>query len=401
MHPVAPKRCVAYYTPLAVIVSFLIGSFLFPHSYSYTRDDGSYSYTRDWGPHAREFRVSESKIKHVCDTKEQQANARHVYNIGLNWCEEADWVSEWRKNVSQVNFTCVQIGCNKADDAVDMLRLFTKNEAVTQAKWKKQLVDFHEKWSSCTNGADSELARDLPEIGSYEHHCIEPMSDNFIGTSKAAKALGWDALGLKLSQYAVTSLARPSTVKFPRGKFQGAEAFGIDNDGLSLHKGSWFTSDSEVSYENIQTITVDDFIQQNGILDRGGLDVLIIDTEENDPRVLIGATKTLLLLKPSYVVFEYSYNNQHHRTAWFRFLLQDVVDLLDSMEYECYILGKKMLWRITACMDPSYEGSYMNTNMVRNVGCHHRENKILGDIMWRKYQQTRSLQKKSRRSHKS
>ena len=57
-------------------------------------------------------------------------------------------------------------------------------------------------------------------------------------------------------------------------------------------------------FHQTPVITVDEFVRKENMLE--GLDVVKIDTEGNDAAVLIGASKTLMSLKPFYVQFEKS-----------------------------------------------------------------------------------------------
>ncbi len=80
------------------------------------------------------------------------------------------------------------------------------------------------------------------------------------------------------------------------------------------------------------------------------VDILMIDTEGNDPQVLQGARELLRGHQVRVVLFEY------HRTGqWETQKLGPVISQLDADGYCCYWQGQERLWPITGCWDDLYE----------------------------------------------
>lgn len=256
------------------------------------------------------------------------------------------------------DFVYMEVGCNKGTDAVLNLRAFTAAEEVSIEKWQSTI-----NMSNYVCAFDEDRWRTVSQrrtraTNNYKHFCIEAAAENVNPVSAAADVLGYRELGLIVHHAAVSSSSMPSTVKFPVIP-PGGESVGIDTDH------STFTEFSEV-----RVVTVDGFVAENGI---NRVDVLKIDTEGNDPLVIIGSTNTLAHFKPSYVQFE-----NHGVGRWATFQLKDVIDLLDSLSYECFwATDTGKLFRITSC----WSGYYMQMKNWSNVACHHRSDLALGKVM--------------------
>lgn len=92
-----------------------------------------------------------------------------------------------------------------------------------------------------------------------------------------------------------------------------------------------------------------------------------IDTEGNDLRVLLGGIKTLASDKIKYLEFEY-----HNVNRWARSDLQDTIDLLDQLNFDCYwALNSGKLSRLTGC----WHDSYYSERKWSNVACINRKMK--------------------------
>jgi hypothetical protein len=63
---------------------------------------------------------------------------------------------------------------------------------------------------------------------------------------------------------------------------------------------------------------------------------------------------------------------QHNFRAWAQIQLKDVVSLLDSFGFDCYLLQQKLALRITGCWDPAFEFHYWS-----NVMCVLREEEAM------------------------
>lgn len=93
------------------------------------------------------------------------------------------------------------------------------------------------------------------------------------------------------------------------------------------------------------------------------VDILMIDTEGNDPKALQGASQLLAGKGARVVIFEY-----HRNGEWGRWkegvTLEKSINELDKWGYDCYWQGNARLWPITGCYHAKYE-----THNWSNVMC--------------------------------
>ena len=107
-------------------------------------------------------------------------------------------------------------------------------------------------------------------------------------------------------------------------------------------------------------MTLDALVQAEGIQ---RIDHLTIDTEGNDVRVLLGGLGTLTSAKVRYLEFEY-----HHVGHWARSNLEDLIDMLDNLNFDCYwSLNDGGARKLTGCWHASYDEKIWS-----NVACINR-----------------------------
>jgi FkbM family methyltransferase len=103
-----------------------------------------------------------------------------------------------------------------------------------------------------------------------------------------------------------------------------------------------------IKTEEVNVTTLDDLVQAEGF---ERIDHLTIDTEGNDVRVLLGALRTLASAKVRYLEFEY-----HQVGHWKISSLEDTIDMLDNLNFDCYwSLNGGGLRRLTGCWHTSYD----------------------------------------------
>jgi FkbM family methyltransferase len=199
----------------------------------------------------------------------------------------------------------------------------------------------------------------------YRHYCIEASYETFERVHAAAEKMKLADVGLTVHYNAVSSSSWPSTVKFPK------ITAGQENIGIGMTANPNLKTQTYSEFHQTPVITVDEFVRKENMLE--GLDVVKIDTEGNDAAVLIGASKTLMSLKPSYVQFE-----NHGVGKWKTFDLKDSIDMLDAMEYECFwSTNSGKLIQATNC----WHESYSKFKIWSNIACYHRSDRTLKRIM--------------------
>ena len=99
------------------------------------------------------------------------------------------------------------------------------------------------------------------------------------------------------------------------------------------------------------------------------IDILVIDTEGQDPRIIKGTLELLKKQNVRILVFEYD-----QECPWASYPLEAIVDYLDNLKYDCYFVGVNRLWKITgSAWHPFFEIRYRS-----NVLCSLKD-----DYWWR------------------
>jgi len=300
---------------------------------------------------------SKIRASDVCSTENITKNLALFAKYKTN-CPSEPWYWDWQATLNVNEFVGLEIGCNKGTDALMNLRAFTASTLVDidsfekHTKLKEYVCNFdRERWKSL-------LYLTKPRAKKYRHYCIEAAVENAGAVREATSILKLDKLGLSVHHVAVSSSSKPSTIKFPFIK-PGTENVGI---GTSHDKFKHFY--------DVQVTTVDEFVSEKKI---NQVDVLKIDTEGNDALVLTGAVKTLVLMKPSYLMFE-----NHKVGHWATVKLKDVIDFLDAVDYDCFwATNSDKLIRITGCWASAYDIK----KKWSNIACHHRYRDDLRLIM--------------------
>lgn len=112
------------------------------------------------------------------------------------------------------------------------------------------------------------------------------------------------------------------------------------------------------SFRDVPVTTIDETVATTF---RGRVPPFVtIDAEGNDALVIRGANKTLASGKVKYLEFEH----QKYR-AWSKLLLEDTIDHLDDLGYECFwALDKGKLIRITNCWHATWTHKHSWSNIV-------------------------------------
>jgi len=307
------------------------------------------------------FSFGEVEDVEVCSTQQINRNLE-IFGKESTVCPSEPWYWEWQAALNVEEFVYVEIGCNKGTDALMNLRAFTASKIIDIERWQEytKLGNFacpfdHERWKIL-------LEQTKPRAKQYRHLCIEAAAENANPVKATAMLQGLDKLGLHVQHAAVSSSNVPSTVKFPVIT-PGQENIGIGTNNTEFRE-----------FYDVEVFTVDGLVKMHEIK---RVDVLKIDTEGNDPRVLIGAVKTLSMLKPSYLTFE-----NHGIGHWATFHLEDIIDFLNALHYECFwATDSGKLIRITSC----WSQDYGKVKTWSNVACYHRKKEDLKVIM-KKYQ---------------
>lgn len=239
------------------------------------------------------------------------------------------------------------IGCNRGDDLAEAMRIWSRNASYQTGLMEPYYTNFygHRSCPLDTNENVEHLT-----VRPVRGFCVEAMTSTFEAVNQIYNDLGWDS-AVKVIHAAASST--PGIASFPRHR-AGFEAFGL---GSQTDEG-----------DAVQVVTVDVLSDRYGLK---SIDILSIDTEGNDMRVIFGAVRTLPKVK--YLEFEY-----HNVNRWSRSDLQDLIDLLDQFDFDCFWTGNSgQLWRLTGC----WHDSYYSQRFWSNVACSNRNEMALHQIM--------------------
>ena len=267
----------------------------------------------------------------------------------------------------------VSIGCNTASDLVSRMRTWSNNDTYSVTKLRQaQGVTLHGSSGVCKDDHKKEGNRTDDPVRRVEAWCVEPMPSNIRMVNKTIAACGYSE-AIRLVHAAASSTIGFSL--FPFG-VAGQEDKGLKIDGTisaePLAAQGVGTNEHSVS---VAVTTVDELLgpvaseEGWGV---GAIDELSIDTEGNDMRVVFGAVGILARRLVRFLEFEY-----HEVGQWAQSSLEDVVELLDNLGFDCYFMGNDGdLFRLTGCWHASYSDRAWS-----NIGCAHRAEVALAGAM--------------------
>lgn len=277
-------------------------------------------------------------------------------------CPDSTWLDSHYESIHSKKkriipeFVAVYVGCNKGYDAVNALRMGTRNRKYSKITWANQLKESF--GSVCNQNEANEFQ--IGESSGAELdgtvHCIEPVKATADRLKDSAKTLGWD------SEFLVTEAAISKDVGVQY--FQGASEVGIENRGFDdcgVMKEKYPEDFKKLCVE-VPLYSLDYYMENvSKKYHHGRIHLLSIDVEGYDFDVLLGATQTLS--GTEYLEFEYNWMG-----SWAKQNLLDAVKMLDGIGFTCYWAGSGKAWRI----DESCWLDHFSWHAWSNVACVNR-----------------------------
>jgi FkbM family methyltransferase len=271
-------------------------------------------------------------------------------------CSESTWLYEYYRETKTTRQPrqAIYVGCNKAMDAVNTMRMLSMNATYDKIQWKDAFFNSGPADGGvCGQSFDPNFEIPQDMIPTQVHvHCIEAMPATARELARTAGSLNYGS-SLHVVHAAMSSV--DGTIMFPDFAM-GTEYLGI-GDCTLREDGTPARECVEVPQYKLDTYV------KNHVDTTFPIDILSIDVEGYDPAVLAGANETLS--KVSYLEFEH-----HNKGAWLQKSLGSVVQELHEQDFVCYWAGRAgNLWRLTDCwLD------YFNTKVWSNVACVKRKN---------------------------
>eukprot|EP00227_Mantoniella_beaufortii_P021005 CAMPEP_0197604610 /NCGR_PEP_ID=MMETSP1326-20131121/41529_1 /TAXON_ID=1155430 /ORGANISM="Genus nov. species nov., Strain RCC2288" /LENGTH=363 /DNA_ID=CAMNT_0043172305 /DNA_START=32 /DNA_END=1120 /DNA_ORIENTATION=+ len=272
-----------------------------------------------------------------CTASQAEANAASFFQAGgfkATRCPGSQPLEAYRQQMAAElddPFNVLVVGCNTGSDAIAMARLFSQNRAFNYSSFLRYTKFPCGACSMCTDDGPIYPPGTVSKIAKVATHCFEALPTNFRTLTKGAEHFGYGNMGFHVVEAAVTGKGGPASVSFPKDSKVGKESIGIGNKV----RGAGATV-------MVPTQTVDNYARKNGLLsnfDVEKVDVLLIDTEGHDAKVLEGAKLTLESGSVRYLEFEY-----HAIGHWKNYQLEKTIDYLDKLEYQCFWIGKAQVW---------------------------------------------------------
>lgn len=246
----------------------------------------------------------------------------------------------------------IYVGCNKAMDAVNTLRMLSSDTVFDKDVWRDRL--FANETVSAGN-CNQEFA---PQFALQNNaaklplnaivHCIEASPITARRLNRTVQELGWQTslVVVNAAMGASDGLAR-----FPDQQVNsvGVETISMEDCTITGYKRFCKT---------IKRYMLDTYTSQFVLPTSQTIDFLSIDVEGFDWDVLLGATRTLE--RVNYLEFEYNWKG-----SWRNQTLSTAIRHLKERGFVCYWAGSSgNLWRITDCwMD------YYDIRFWSNVAC--------------------------------
>lgn len=252
----------------------------------------------------------------------------------------------------------VNIGCNKGFDFLANLEDLSGDEKYSPLAYYDRLAELNLGFNdpgACNQALRPVLKnRTKPTVSPPRQvigYCFEPMPDTVVSLKAGMESLGENVV--------VAPIALSS--------YHGETFFTNFNAGSEI---GGITKNS--NGHRVVVTTLDHFAAENRL---NVIDLLSIDTEGNDMRVLYGAVNFLSAHLVRVIEFEV-----HTKGQWGLTRVDNLIDLLDNLGFDCYwAASQKMpLLRITGCTDEKYEND--EVKRWSNVACANRAETELAEL---------------------
>jgi FkbM family methyltransferase len=248
------------------------------------------------------------------------------------------------------------IGANKGYDIALWLSVWEPNIGINPKSLYNYLVRFAgiNDCGSCPDCNDAVMINESRNDylnTTLEIHAFEPIESTCNALRQVRSS--FNISGLHIHQVAISNRTGVENIVKCLG---GKEGCGLMGAGREEPNDGYF---------QVQTITLDDFVEQNKIKQQ--IDLLKIDTEGAEPLVFQGAKKVLSQEQIRILIFENQGNG-----AWGTNSLLEVIESLNSYGLTCYMIGKTGIARLTKCWSPMFD-----VRKWSNVLCVHRREERL------------------------
>jgi FkbM family methyltransferase len=286
-----------------------------------------------------------------CTKEQSEWIASQNPTTNSNCPKRGTWMSVFElASIENPSATLISIGCNRGDDLANKMRYWSRNDSYSYSSMLPHVAKF-QTGRACPMDPEMDTTTTPMRIRPVRGFCVEAMKATFSTLKAMYETLGWDT---EIQTIHAAMSSAPGVSEFP------IHSAGVESLGLG--------SKSDFGTDLVNVSTVDDLVKT---YDLQTIDILSIDTEGNDMRVIFGAVQSLF--KVRFLEFEY-----HNVNRWQYSDLQDLIDLLDQFNFDCYWpLNDGRLFRLTGC----WHDSYYAKRSWSNIACCNRNENALHSAM--------------------
>lgn len=294
-------------------------------------------------------------------------------------CPDDAWMPVFRQLEPSKDFKFMNVGMNKGFGVAMLLNAWGSNPHIHFKSWHQALLNGLPMSSVLSSGgvpshcgvcrdcisepvtqALMQLEQKNQKVASRLHQLRQKHNssrDHIITGDVSVLGIELNPITAEAVQRVVESLSISTQVQVVNAGVSDSrvdlhvDACSLGNEGCSAGKMNSHAS-------TVPGWTVDDLVR-NWTGNTHPIDYLEIDTEGHDPIVLKGAQHTLHSGLARMVRFEY-----HSIGAWKHHSLSSIISDFDREGYECYYAGQSRVWRLSGCLDTTFESRGTFGNII-------------------------------------
>eukprot|EP00197_Chlamydomonas_leiostraca_P003952 CAMPEP_0202869684 /NCGR_PEP_ID=MMETSP1391-20130828/12585_1 /ASSEMBLY_ACC=CAM_ASM_000867 /TAXON_ID=1034604 /ORGANISM="Chlamydomonas leiostraca, Strain SAG 11-49" /LENGTH=455 /DNA_ID=CAMNT_0049550025 /DNA_START=24 /DNA_END=1391 /DNA_ORIENTATION=- len=321
---------------------------------------------------AKKIKLSDKTVECQPQEAATQLAAFNKMQLKFSSCSSYSWMEKWQVIQPEGKKVVVDVGCGYGLSTSVFVGIFLPELGLSKASMVGALGGQGvSKQAACGKCTGVLIPNTTDDVCTHTHSNVAPPVPH------------------EVDVYCVDpSVAHAETLKKARAEVLGSAEDQVTKGGARLHwrvMAPLAFSDSEFSahfpknctttgscslkaaggkegdHDEIKVTTLDKFVKAEG-LDKADIDLLRINAEGYDPKIIKGAMKTLSNQLPGVVVFEYKgsgiWLEPHHN-------LSKLVQTMEKTNYACYLDGSPLVFKLSHnCWRWQYGAAKDWTNVV-------------------------------------
>lgn len=302
---------------------------------------------KEHNDHRRRLTMKIEGYGYIC-THEELIKISSQHPIANSACPPRDWLTLFADSIPKESkkANVFVIGCNKGDEWVTLMNLFSGNSTYNVNAYHSNVLDYIKNKTSCNDEQAKQVyACDIShrklklkvnqDVKAVKAYCIEPIGSNIQLLRALSTTMQFDPSAAVVMKMALNSYN--GIAMFPKDQSIGYEIAGL-NDNLG-----------DKQPDNVTMRNMDTLVNEN-LLPTDTIDFVSLDTEGFDAEVIMGFFKTLVTRHVRCIEFEY-----HKDRRWSTADLQMIITMFDLLTFDCFVQGNdNEIWRLTGCWHRDY-----------------------------------------------